>query len=380
MKLKKKFLMGIFSLTLTIAAALPLTSAANSVQAARVRQTSTITLTPGTSTATVPLANRRGHSLNGQKLKKGISIKAYGPARIIKLRYPAHIFPLAHFKKQYFVSLGDGGYVKQSVMDLASHNRLKITRTAYVYNRKAQRLRTYRGRRAVLPKNSYIKYAGKTEFTIPQAFFNIGRGRYLAARYVAQVNNKPLLTLNQNTYLYNGHGKRRGKKKLMRGQAITTNSQVRPATAKDQYYFYQSTESKNTAKSAFVVKKMKGQSYLSVGRSSYIKIANVRTANGMILFTKGPITVTLTNNSDNSLYNSSFKEIGRNLRAGTKVTLDKVMIDYSLSDPQLYFRIKGSQNLLYWGDYGEYPGAGRTADFDPDYNDPYAFWFKQFME
>lgn len=45
--------------------------------------------------------------------------------------------------------------------------------------------------------------------------------------------------------------------------------------------------------------------------------------------------------------------------------LDKVVINSSLSDSQLYFKIKGSDKLLYWSDYGEYPGAIRAANFNP---------------
>lgn len=380
MKINKKILISSLALVLAVPVSgiIPTQARNNIIQAARTRTTGQLKLTNHSSQCSIPLVNRKGKEISGKSLKGVSTVKFYGKPIIINIHYPEDAFPPAEINGKYFQSLGDGGYVKDNVLSGSTNqNTMKVTKTAYVYNKNGQRMRTYRGRRAILYKNTYIKYGGKTYYTIPQSFFNIGDGRYLAARYVAQMKGRPLLSLNNNTYLYNSQGKRIGRNKLLRGAVVTTNSKIRDAKGNDQYYFYQSTDEKDDAKSTFVTKKIKGQSYLSVAKGAYIKIANVQTANGMILFTKGPITV---KDKNVELYDSHFKKINQTLKAGTKLTLDKTAIDYSYSDPQLYFRIKGTNHLVYWGDYGEYPGAQRTAAFDPDYADPYDFWFKQFME
>lgn len=377
MQLNKKILISALALALAVPVAGTIPgSGAQTVQAAT--STGKITLSSNIQYK-VPLANAQGKTLTGQTLSPSSSTSFYGKPVIVNVRYRIQdLFRGVTINGKHYLSLGDGGYIRDNVATGTSKfGTMRITKLAYVYNSQGQRLRTYRGGSAVLRPNTYIKYAGQTYYTIPQSFFNIGQGRYLAARYVSQMNGKPLLTLSSNTYLYNRYGQRLGRSKLLRGQAVSTNSKVRNATANDQYYFYQSTNYKNKAKSAFVAKKIRGQQYLSLGKGAYIKIANVQTANGMILFTKGPITVT---NTSTELYDSHFKKIDQTLKPGTKITLDKVEIDTSLSDPQLYFRIKGTNHLVYWGDYGEYPGAERTANFDPDYADIYSFSLKQFME
>lgn len=164
----------------------------------------------------------------------------------------------------------------------------------------------------------------------------------------------------------------------MNGGVVTTNSKIREAKSSDQNYFYSSADYTDKTKMAFNTTKIKGQNYLSIGNGGYIKIANVKTANGMILFTKGPITITLLGNT--RVYNSDFKDTNKQIAAGKKVFLDKTEIDSSLSDPQLYFRIKGSNELIYWGDLGEYPGVDHAATYDPDYDGIYEFSLRQFME
>lgn len=380
MKISKKILISSLALVLTFPAVgiFPTQRQNNIVQAARSSKTGYVELTNHSSQFSVPLVNRKDKEISGKSLKSISKVKFYGKPVIVNVHYPADTFPPFRIGDRDFRSLGDGGYIKESAAGTTTNKgTMKLNKNAYVYNKKGQRLRTYRGRRAILYKNTYIKYGGKTYYTIPQSFFNLGQGRYLAARYVAQMNGKPLLTLNNNTYLYNRKGKRIGRSKLLRGSVVTTNSKIRNASANDQYYFYKNTDENSKAKSTFVTKKIRGQSYLSLGKGAYIKIANVQTANGMILFTKGPITI---KDRNVELYDSHFKKIKQTLKAGTKLTLDKTVIDTSYSDPQLNFRIKGTNHLVYWGDYGEYPGAQRTANFDPDYADPYDFWFKQFME
>ena len=68
--------------------------------------------------------------------------------------------------------------------------------------------------------------------------------------------------------------------------------------------------------------------------------------------------------------------------AETKVKLIKTVYDNSLSDPQLYFKISGKDQYIYWGDAGEYPGVDRVANYNPNYiwGGEYGFNFKQFME
>lgn len=380
MKLKKKLLVTAVTLALVSPAVTTMTNQTipQVVQAAKVKQTGKITLG---GTGSVPLTNRKGKTISGRNLKGGSTVRFYGQPRLVNVRYYTDLlFKPAQIKGHDFISLGDGGYVKTSATSGSTNKGLQIIKNAYVYNKKGQRLRTYRGKKALLKKNTVIKYGGKQYKTIPQSFFSVGNGHYVAARHVTQMNGRPLLTLGGNAYLYNRKGKRLAHRKLLKGAAVATNSKVRQAKTHDQYYFYQSTDQKNRTKLTFASRVIKGQPYVSLGRGRYLKLANVQTANGMILFTKGPIRVTLNNHSTNTVYDAHFKETAKILKPGTKVTLDKVMIDTSLSDPQLYFRIKGTDRLVYWGDDGEYPGGYRTANFDPDYDSIYSFTFKQFME
>ncbi|MDH5099569.1 SLAP domain-containing protein [Lactobacillus kefiranofaciens] len=135
------------------------------------------------------------------------------------------------------------------------------------------------------------------------------KDRYVRDGYVQKMSGKPLLILNHNTYVYDKQGKRvsyEGKRKLLNNSVVTTSSKIRAAKSVDKNYFYQSTNIKNKNKLTFTTTKIRRQNCVAIGRNKYIKINNLQTANGMILFTKGPITVTLTNSR--AVYDANFKK------------------------------------------------------------------------
>lgn len=354
---------------------------ANVVQAATSNKKNTIKLISTNNNIKIPVYDRQGKQINGSTVESGANVTVIGKPIIVQQKYKKDVFEGIKINGKTYAFLGDGGYIPISATGVITSKGMKITRDTAVYNKNGKKLSIYRGRTATLKKDSIVKYGGATTYTIPVSYFNIGNGRYIRAGYVQEYNGQTVLTLNYNTFVYNKKGKRinyDGQRKLMNGGVVTTNSKIREAKSSDQNYFYSSANYTDKNKLAFTTTKIKGQDYLSIGKGGYIKIANVKTANGMILFTKGPITITLP--SDTTIYSSNFKETKKQIAAGKKVILDKTEIDNSLSDPQLYFRIKGTNELIYWGDLGEYPGVDHTVVYDPNYYSIYSFPLRQFME
>lgn len=354
---------------------------ANVVQAATSNKKNTIKLISTNNNIKIPVYDRQGKQINGSTVESGANVTVIGKPIIVQQKYRKDVFEGIKINGKTYASLGDGGYIPINATGVITSKGMKITRDTAVYNKNGKKLSTYRGHTATLKKDSIVKYGGATTYTIPVSYFNIGNGRYVRASYVQEYSGQTVLTLNYNTFVYNKKGKRinyDGQRKLMNGGVVTTNSKIREAKSSDQNYFYSSANYTDKNKLAFTTTKIKGQDYLSIGKGGYIKIANVKTANGMILFTKGPITITLP--SDTTIYSSNFKETKKQIAAGKKVILDKTEIDNSLSDPQLYFRIKGTNELIYWGDLGEYPGVDHTAVYDPNYYSIYSFPLRQFME
>lgn len=385
MNLNKKLVISSLALLLAGAPTISILSPDNVVpiRTAQAANRQVIKLIVPASSSKIPLYDKKGSQIKGQSLKAGDTISFYGQPVLISKTYPkSGIFPTVKIKGKSYTSLGDGGYIPVNHTGGYTSKGMRIMRTTAVYDKNGKKLKTYRGKKATLSKGSVVKYGGSSTYKVTSSYFKVGAERYISAGDVQKMNGQPLITLNQNTYVYDKNGKKisfEGKNKLPSNSVVTTNSKIRTAKKSDQTYFYKSANYKNKSKLAFSTKKIKGQHYLSIGHGGYVKINNVKTANGMILYTKGPITVTLDNTA--TVYDSKFKKTRQTIAAGKKATLDKVVIDNHLSDPQLYFRIKGTNNLLYWGDFGEYPGADRTANIDPNYNSGnYSFWFKQFME
>lgn len=384
MKLNKKIIVSSLILATITAPSVGLVSHndSNIVQAATSSKKNSIKLISTKNDIKIPVYDRQGKQINGSTVESGANLNIVGKPIILQQKYPKQdIFESVKINGKTYTSLGDGGYIPTNTTGGYTSKGMKIMRNTAVYNKNGKKLSTYRGRTATLKKGSVVKYGGATTYTIPVSYFNIGNGRYIRAGYVQKYNGRTVLTLNHNTFVYNKKGKRisyEGQRKLMNGGVVTTNSKIREAKSSDQNYFYSSADYTDKTKMAFNTTKIKGQNYLSIGNGGYIKIANVKTANGMILFTKGPITITLLGNT--RVYNSDFKDTNKQIAAGKKVFLDKTEIDSSLSDPQLYFRIKGSNELIYWGDLGEYPGVDHAATYDPDYDGIYEFSLRQFME
>lgn len=382
MKLPKKIIISSLILTAIAAPNTGILMHNNTIVQAATSSNNKSTIKLIGTNAKIPVYNRMGKQINNSTVDPDSNLTVVGKPFIVNQKYEnQNIFAEQKINKKYYISLGDGGYVPVNTTGGYTSKGIDIVRNTAVYNKNGKKLSVYRGHTATLKKGSVVKYGGATTYTLPVSYFNIGNGRYIRVNYVSKYNNQSVLTLNSNTFVYNKKGKRinyDGQRKLMNGGVVTTNSKIREAKSYDRYYFYSSIDSTDKSKVAFATTKIKGQEYLPIGKGGYIKIANVKTANGMILFTKGPITITLPYNT--TIYNSKFNETKKQISAGKKVTLDKTEVDTHLSDPQLYFRIKGSNELIYWGDLGEYPGINHSAIYDPDYSSSYSFSFKQFME
>lgn len=282
----------------------------NSTPADQVVHASSSTVIKLSSTGKVPIFNSKGNQLNGQFLKGGEVITSYGKPVIIRHKYQrSGIFPTVKIDGKSYTSLGDGGYILVNHTGGYTAKGMRIVSNATVYNEKGKKLSTYRGKHTVLLKGSTIKYGGAKNYSIASSYFKVGQGRYVRDGYVQKMSGKPLLILNHNTYVYDKQGKRvsyEGKRKLLNNSVVTTSSKIRAAKSVDKNYFYQSTNIKNKNKLTFTTTKIRRQNCVAIGRNKYIKINNLRTANGMILFTKGPITVTLTNSR--AVYDANFKK------------------------------------------------------------------------
>lgn len=353
----------------------------NIVQAATNTQKNSIQLVTTQNNIKIPVYNSKGKQISGSTVTSGKNLRVIGAPIIVQQSYKKDVFQATKINGKTYVQIGTNGYIPLNSTGVVTAKGMKIARNTTVYDKNGKKLKTYLGRSANLKKGSVIKYAGSTTYTIPVSYFNIGNGRYIRAGYVQEYNGRPVLTLNHNTFVYNKNGKRisyQGQSKLRKGQVVTTTSKIRTAKSSDQNYFYASADYTDKNKLAFDTVKIKGPDYLAIGNGGYIKIANVITANGMILFTKGPITITLPNNEN--IYNSDFEETKKQIPAGQKIVLDKVVISHKISDPQLYFRVQGTDELIYWGDLGEYPGVDHVASYDPNYDGIYEFNFRQFMD
>ncbi|MBD5430273.1 SLAP domain-containing protein [Lactobacillus sp.] len=341
------------------------------------KQVNTIKLTNNLNGVSIPVYDKNGKKISKPttKLEVGKTIKIIGePVLLNGEKYYSGWFPsVAIIKENTYVWLGDNGYIKSRNMGTSNEKTgvITISRNSYVYDKNGQRLKTYRGGKAYIKAGTKITSKQKRTYYIPQTYFEVGKGEYVRAAYVTEYNGKGLLGLSHNSYIYDKNGKRlnnfNGQKNvvLKAGSIVSYTGKITNATNSSSYYFY-NTSDDGTAKTS-TIKTIKGQEYYAIGNGGYIKAANVNTINGHVMYTNKPTYVTLE--TDVYGYDENFKQNKTVYKRGQKVKVSKSVIDRSGEDPQLYFQVSGKKNqLIYWGDYGEYPGVGLDTIYDPNSN------------
>lgn len=96
---------------------------------------------------------------------------------------------------QDYYYLGNGGYIKdQNAIVQPQNNLFVLTSNSYIYDKNGKRLKTFRGKRAYLTKNSQVKYTGRDEFyRKPYAYYRIGNNTYVNSGQISKVNGKGVL-------------------------------------------------------------------------------------------------------------------------------------------------------------------------------------------
>lgn len=341
------------------------------------KQTNTIKLINNLNGVSIPVYNKNGKEIAKPKtkLETGKTIKIIGEPVLLKgEKYYDSWFPaVAIIKGNTYVWLGDNGYIKSRNMGTSNEKTgvISISRNSYIYDKNGKRLKTYRGGKAYLKAGTNITSKQKRTYYIPQTYFEVGKGEYVRAAYVTEYNGKGVLGLNHNSYIYDKNGKRlknfNGKKNvvLKSGGITGYTGKIKNATDSSSHYFYNGSD-EGTAKT-LTTKTIKSQEYYAIGNGGYIKAANVNTINGHVIYTTKPTYVTLL--TDTYGYDENFKQNKVVYKRGQKVKVSKSVIDMSSEDPQLYFQVAGKKNqLIYWGDYGEYPGVGLDIIYDPNSN------------
>lgn len=341
------------------------------------KQANTIKLTNNLDGVSIPVYNKNGEEISKPttKLEVDKTIKIIGEPVLLKgEKYYDGWFPaVAIIKGNTYVWLGDNGYIKSRNMGTSNEKTgvISISRNSYIYDKSGKRLKTYRGGKAYLKAGTKIISKQKRTYYIPQTYFEVSKGEYVRAAYVTEYNGKGLLGLNHNSYVYDKNGKRlknfNGKKNvvLKAGGITGYTGKIKDATDSSSHYFYNGSD-EGTAKT-LTTKTIKGQEYYAIGNGGYIKVANVNTINGHVIYTTKPTYVTLL--TDTYGYDENFKQNKVVYKRGQKVKVSKSVIDMDGEDPELYFQVAGKKNqLIYWGDYGGYPGVGLDTVYEPNSN------------
>lgn len=253
--------------------------------------------------------------------------------------------------------LGDGGYIKSNNASGQGKNTFRITHNSYVYDKNGKRLKSFRGGRAYLAKNTTVKSTAKQKYYYtPYTYYNIGKGQYVRNSDVNTLNGKGVLFVSQNSYVYNKKGKRANKTTIKAGSLV--NYAGKTKSGKSQYYYQVGKKTKHITNH-----KIGGKYFFNIGKGKYIKANNVNTINGHALFTKGPITVTVT--QDTNALNGKFQATNKIYKVGTKLTIDQAVWQGQSDYTMVYYHVKGTNY---------YVDSGLSTDYPDPSTGPYKWW------
>lgn len=232
-------------------------------------------------------------------------------------------------------------------------NAAKISKTltvdryvkSYIYDKNGKRLISYRGKKAVIPANTTLKYYGTIKYINHKPFYYLGAGGYVHANRIIQLNNKGTFTLLRNSYIYNSKGHRiryvlNNRNVSVISLNIPINFVGTPKIKKNYraYYFDKS------GRFYYVpYKKIKNKYYYNIGNGGYIRANNVIRVNGYFAYKgsiKGKIgglykTVTPVDKYEKDIKNA------KKYKKGQIVTFDARMLD---GRGNYMYRIKGTKD------------------------------------
>ena len=256
-----------------------------------------------------------------------------------------------------FYYLGDNGYIKINNVSGQGKNTFKVTHNSYVYNKNGKRLKTFRGKKAYIAKGKTIKSTAKQKYYYtPYTYYNIGDGQYVKSSDISKLNGKGVLFVSQNSYVYNKKGKRANKMTIKAGSLVNYAGSSRDGES--QYYYLDGGDSKHITNY-----KIGGKYFFSIGNGKYIKANNINTINGRALFTKGPISIEVT--QDTSALNNKFQATNKIYKAGQVLKVDQAISQGVSDNTMVYYHIKGSNYYIDSGLSTEYPNST---------SGPYEWW------
>lgn len=197
-----------------------------------------------------------------------------------------------------------------------------------------------------LRPNATLNWTGKTKMISGRQYLYVGNGGWVNAYAVDELNGKGTLLLGHNSYVYNSKGKRikkfNGQSKLLKGSLVNHSADVELGEGK---YFIRAND--KTYKH-LPYKRIKGKDYFAVGNGGYVKANNVHYIDGEWIFTQGPIKVKInTTENLSKLSGKKMLDLKTIVKRGKILTVDqKVSIPTTLSDPAIFYRIKGTKTYI----------------------------------
>ncbi|CCI85529.1 SLAP domain-containing protein [Lactobacillus pasteurii] len=319
--------------------------------------TQTITIAP-TYDGKVSVVDKKGNYIGNTNVSSNKSYKYYGRPVVIKGK--AHALEnaldlITYIGKDTYQSLGDGGFVK-AANATSSYEKdgkiyLRINKNSYIYDKNGKRIKNFHGQ-SYLKAGSDFQYLGKIASTYaPKVLYNIGKGHYVDAQYIAKVDGKGVVRLNHNAYVYDKNGKRVGKTVLGKYSLVKYAGKWQKATKNSVFFTKQAY--KSSASYTLPTKKIKNSTYIAIGKNAYVKTINLELLNGRIIFAKGPVELTIKH--DQVAIDTKLNPSTKIYHRGQKVTSDYA-VSYGSGDVQrIYYHIKGSDYYLDWGPGEEYP-------------------------
>lgn len=239
-----------------------------------------------------------------------------------------------------YLPLGHGSYIEENNV-VVNKNSYFLTRNSYIYNQKGQRLKSFRGHRAYIKARTKVKSEARTGYyRKPYAYYNIGHHNYVASYQIEKVNGHGVLFVAQNSYVYNGHGKRQ-RQKIRAGQLVPFRGPVQKRS--NQYYFLVSHGQEQTVQSLRNYR-IKGNYYFKIGQGKYIKANNINAVNGNTLYTKGPIKAKVV--ADAYVYDRNFQKVSQLFKKGSTIKVDQLIRTGMGDFEESYYHVKNSPYYL----------------------------------
>lgn len=289
-----------------------------------------------------------------QNIKAGAKLKYSGKTIYVTQQRFAAGIPVPTSRiigGKLFYSIGNNAYVKESdvLTWLGNTNTVSLRfrhKKNYVYDKNGKKLTRYNGGK------NYFTNKQKPKVKVPyydsaRELFNIGKGGYIDASQITALNGKGTVFLNNNAPVYDAKGKQIKNQVLKQGTVLNYYGKAQKAAANTNFYYYQ-----NKTKMTLPEVKHGNTTYFQINKNQYLNAADIALVNGQVLWDKGPVSVTLLN--DTYAYTAKFKQNKKVLyRAGAKLTVDKIKVT-GKKLPQLYLHVKGTKNYLYWGNEKDY--------------------------